>query len=72
MICRSIANGRILFVLAGTMTLLSVALAVGVSPWFLALAVMVGVNQLVYARFGACPATLVLGLLPCATRGVSR
>lgn len=66
MICRAIEHGRILFALAGTMTLLSVALAITVSPWFLLLAVMVGVNQLVYARFAACPASLLLGLVPCS------
>jgi hypothetical protein len=51
---------RVLFALAGTMTLLSVALALLVSPWFLALTVFVGVNQWLYVVFGACPASLVL------------
>lgn len=36
---------RVLFALAGTMTLLSVVFALLVSLWFLALTVLVGVNQ---------------------------
>lgn len=50
---------RVLFALAGTMTLLSVALAVLVSPWFLALTAFVGVNQWLYVVVGDCPASLV-------------
>jgi hypothetical protein len=52
---------RVLFALAGTMTLLSVVLAVVVSPWFLALTAFVGANQWLYVVAGACPASLVLG-----------
>ena len=52
---------RILFALAGTMTLLGVALAVLVSPWFLLLTAFVGVNQWLYVVVGACPASLILG-----------
>jgi hypothetical protein len=51
---------RILFALAGTMTLLSVLLAVTVSPWFLLLTVFVGVNRWLYVTVGNCPASLVL------------
>ncbi|HVP02798.1 MAG TPA: DUF2892 domain-containing protein [Solirubrobacteraceae bacterium] len=51
---------RVLFALAGTMTLLSVLLAVLVSPWFLLLTAFVGVNQWLYVLVGACPASLVL------------
>lgn len=54
---------RVLFALAGTMTLLSAALAAAVSPWFLLLTVFVGVNQWLYVAFGACPASLILGRL---------
>ena len=55
---------RVLFALAGTVTLLSAALAAFVSPWFLALTAFVGVNQWLYVLVGACPATLILrGLL---------
>ena len=52
---------RILFLLAGTMTLLSATLAAAVSPWFLLLTAFVGVNQWLYVSFGACPASLILG-----------
>jgi hypothetical protein len=51
---------RVLFALAGTMTLLSVALAVLVSPWFLLLTAFVGVNQWLYVVVGACPASIVI------------
>ncbi|HSJ17638.1 MAG TPA: DUF2892 domain-containing protein [Solirubrobacterales bacterium] len=50
---------RVLFALAGTMTLLSVGLALLVSPWFLALTVFVGVNQWLYVTLGACPASIL-------------
>ena len=51
---------RVLFALAGTVTLVSVALAVLVSPWFVALAAFAGVNQWLYVLVGACPASIVL------------
>ena len=51
---------RILFALAGTMTLLAAFLAAAVSPWFLLLAAFVAVNQWLYVAVGACPASLVL------------
>jgi len=51
---------RVLFALAGTMTLFSVALVAFVSPWFLLLTAFVGVNQWLYVTVGACPASLVL------------
>ncbi len=60
---------RVLFALAGTMTLLSAALAAAVSPWFLLLTAFVGINQWLYVTVGACPASLVLsrtlGVQPC-------
>jgi ABC-type transport system involved in cytochrome bd biosynthesis fused ATPase/permease subunit len=52
---------RVLFALAGTVTLLSALLAVTISGWFLLLTVFVGVNQWLYVLVGACPASLVLG-----------
>lgn len=52
---------RVLFAMAGTMTLLSALLAAVVSPWFLLLTAFVGVNQWLFVAFGACPASLVLG-----------
>lgn len=51
---------RVLFALAGTMTLLAAALSAFVSKWFLLLAALVGVNQWLYVLFGACPASIVL------------
>jgi hypothetical protein len=52
---------RVLFALAGTMTLLSALLAAAVSPWLLLLSAVVGVNQWLYVAVGACPASIVLG-----------
>ncbi|MGZ6825812.1 MAG: DUF2892 domain-containing protein [Mycobacteriales bacterium] len=54
---------RVLFLLAGTMTLLSVLLSATVSSWFLLLTGFVGLNQLVFVTFGACPASLVIDRL---------
>lgn len=51
---------RILFAMAGTMSLLSALLAATVSPWFLLLTAFVGVNQWLYVTVRACPASIVL------------
>jgi hypothetical protein len=51
---------RVLFALAGSVTLLSAVLAALVSPWFLVLTAFVGVNQWLYVTAGACPASIVL------------
>lgn len=51
---------RVLFALAGTMTLLSVALAAFLTPWFLLLTAFVGVNQWLFVVWGGCPASVVL------------
>lgn len=51
---------RVLFALAGSVTLISVLLSALVSPWFLLLAAFVGVNQWLYVGLGACPASLIL------------
>ena len=51
---------RVLFALAGTITLASAALAATVSTWFLLLTAFVGANQWLYVLVGACPASLVL------------
>jgi hypothetical protein len=51
---------RVLFALAGSVTMLSVVLVALVSPWFLVLTAFVGVNQWLYVLFGACPASLLL------------
>ena len=47
-------------ILAGSMTLLSVALVHFVSPWWLLLTCFVGLNLLQSAFTGFCPPTLVL------------
>lgn len=61
---------RVLFALAGTMTLVSALLAAAVSPWFLVLTAFVGVSQWLYVAVGACPASLLLvrvfGLAPAS------
>jgi ABC-type transport system involved in cytochrome bd biosynthesis fused ATPase/permease subunit len=63
---------RVLFALAGTMTLLSVLLVLTISSWFLLLTAFVGINQWLYVVVGACPASLVLRrftpLRPCGAR----
>jgi hypothetical protein len=51
---------RALFALAGAVTLASVALAVVVSPWFLALTVFTALNQWLFVVAGDCPASLVM------------
>jgi hypothetical protein len=51
---------RLLFALAGSVTLLSTLLAVLVSPWFLLLTAFAGVNQWLYVTARACPVSMVL------------
>jgi len=51
---------RILFALAGTVTLTSALLAVLLSPWFLLVTAFVGFNQWLYVSVGTCPAALIL------------
>jgi hypothetical protein len=51
---------RVLFALAGSVTLVSALLAVTVSQWFLLLTAFVGVNQWLYVLVGACPASVIL------------
>lgn len=51
---------RVLFAMAGTVTLLGSLLAAVVSPWFLLLTAFVGLNQWMYVTLRACPASLVL------------
>lgn len=51
---------RVLFALAGTVTLASALLAALVSPWFLLLTAFVGANQWLYVTVGGCPASVVL------------
>ena len=61
---------RVLFALAGSVTLASVVLAVAVTPWFLIFTVVVGASQWAYVLVGDCPTSLLLrrftGLRGCA------
>ena len=50
---------RAIFAFAGSMILISVALAHFVSPWWLLLTVFVGLNLLQSAFTGFCPAAMV-------------
>lgn len=63
---------RALFLMAGTVTILSAVLVATVSEWFLLLTAFVGLNQWLYVAVGACPASLVLrrvmGLQPACDR----
>ena len=62
--CTTTAPGwpleRVLFALAGTVTLISALLVALVSPWFLLLTGFVGLNQWLFVAVGACPASLIL------------
>ena len=71
-VCRRLGIERVLFAMAGTMTLLSVLLAVAVSPWFLLLTAFVGINQWLYMLAGDCPASIVLRRTPCFSKGALR
>jgi len=58
---------RMVMVFAGAMVLLSVALTVWVSPYFVWFTVFVGINQIQSAFTGFCPAAMVfksLGVKP--------
>ena len=54
---------RIVLAFAGSMILLSVALAHFVSPWWLLLTIFVGANVLQSAFSGFCPLAKILHLL---------
>lgn len=51
---------RVLFAMAGSVTLVSVLLSALVSRWFLLLTAFVAVNQWLYVTVRACPASIVL------------
>jgi hypothetical protein len=51
---------RVLFAMAGSVTLISAVLSAVVSPWFLLFTALVGVNQWLYVSLKACPASPVL------------
>ena len=63
---------RVLFSLAGTVTLASVLLAALASPWFLVLTAFVGVSEWLFVAVGHCPASLVLERLLGSQRGCPR
>jgi hypothetical protein len=63
---------RVLFALAGSITLASALLAALVSPWFLVLTVFVGVNQWLFVALGGCPASLLLERVVGVERGCGR
>lgn len=54
---------RAVLAMAGTMILLSLALAHLVSPWWLLLTAFVGLNMLQAAFTGFCPAAIVFAKL---------
>ncbi len=60
-LCTTAGRQRLLFALAGTLTLLGTGLMLTVSPWFALVPVFVAINQLTFATLGACPASLILG-----------
>lgn len=57
---RTWALERVLFAMAGSVSLIGGLLALLVSPWFALLPVFAGINQWLYVSFGACPASIVL------------
>ena len=59
---------RILFLLAGTVTLIGVLLSVVVSRWFLVVPALVGLNQLLMVTTGWCPMSLLLDRLQVGTK----
>ena len=63
---------RVLFAMAGTVTLVAALLAATVSPWWLLLVAFVGVNQLAFVAFGDCPSSLVLRKVFGFERGCAR
>ncbi len=63
---------RVLFLLAGTMTIVSALLSAVVSPWFLLLTAFVGLNQLVYVAYGNCPSSWLLQRYVGLERGCPR
>lgn len=54
---------RGVYLMAGTMVLLSVALTHYVSPWWMLLTIFVGLNLVQASLTGFCPAELILARL---------
>ena len=63
---------RILFAMAGTVTLVASLLAATVGPWWLLFAAFVGVNQLAFVAVGDCAASVVLRKVFGVDRGCAR
>jgi len=63
---------RVLFAMAGTVTIASVVLATLVSPWFLLLTAFVGLSQWLYVTVGWCPASLIVERVFHVKRGCLR
>ncbi len=63
---------RVLFLMAGTVTIVSAVLAALVSPWFLLLTGFVGANQLAFVALGNCPSSWVLQRYFGVERGCAR
>ena len=63
---------RLLFLMAGTMTIVSAVLALLVSPWLLLLTAFVGANQLAFVAFGNCPSSWLLQRHAGFERGCAR
>jgi hypothetical protein len=63
---------RVLFAMAGTVTIASVVLAILVSPWFLLLTAFVGLSQWLFVTVGWCPASLVVERVFHMKRGCLR
>ena len=63
---------RVLFAMAGTVTVLAAVLTLAVSQWFVLLAAFVGLNQWLFVAFGDCPASLVLTRVFHLQRSVTR
>lgn len=57
------ARERVLFLLAGTATVISAALSAAVSPLLLLMTAAVGLNQLLLVAPGRCPASSVVDRL---------
>ena len=70
-LCTGAGKARLLFGLAGLVTIASTVLAVAISSWFLILTLAVGVNELIFTASGECPASLVLHRI-CRTGEVAR
>lgn len=63
---------RILFLLAGTVTLTGIVLGVFISRWFLLLPALAGANQLLFTAVGWCPMSVLLRRLGLGDTACSR